>query len=197
MSINKTLQYYNQNASSFVDDTVSVDFQYTHEKFIKYIKPEGLILDCGCGSGRDIRYFVERGYQVEAIDGSEELCRIASEYSGIQVKHTYFQELSEHGKYDGIWACSSILHLTYTELQQVLVKISVALKTKGRLYTSFKYGEFDGERNGRYFTDMTEERLNDLLEKIGGFQILEFWITPDVRPGREEEKWLNVIMQKK
>jgi hypothetical protein len=140
---------------------------------------------------------MEQGYQVKAIDGSEELCRVASEYSGIQVKHMYFQELSEHEKYDGIWACSSILHLPYAELQHVMVKIDEALKTKGILYTSFKYGEYEGERNGRYFTDMTEERLNALLKELDGFQILELWITPDVRPGREAEKWLNVIMQKK
>lgn len=48
---------------------------------------------------------------MEAIDGSEELCKIASEFTGIEVKHLLFQESAEENKYDEIWACSSILHL--------------------------------------------------------------------------------------
>ena len=74
-------------------------------------------------------------------------------------------------------------------------KIWTALKDNGVLYTSFKYGTFEGERNGRYFTDMTEESLSALLNKATGFFIEEQWITSDARPGREEEKWLNVILR--
>ena len=68
------------------------------------------VLDFGCGSGRDTKYFLEHGMHVEATDGSEELCRIASDYAGIPVKRMLFQELKETEKYAGIWACSSILH---------------------------------------------------------------------------------------
>lgn len=49
MDRNKTLQYYNKNASNFVADTVSVDFQYTQNKFLQYIKRGEFILDFGCG----------------------------------------------------------------------------------------------------------------------------------------------------
>lgn len=108
----------------------------------------------------------------------------------------YFQELSEQGKYDGIWACSSILHLSYGDLEDVMGKTAFAVKTDGIIYTSFKYGTFSGERNGRYFTDMTEESFDKLLQRIQGLKIEEEWITADVRPGRGEEKWLNLILRK-
>ncbi|MBO3282402.1 class I SAM-dependent methyltransferase, partial [Intestinimonas butyriciproducens] len=75
--------------------------------------------DFGCGSGRDTKYFLNRGFQTEATDGSAELVKIASEYTGIQVKQMLFQELDENNIYDGIWACSSILHLTRGELTDV------------------------------------------------------------------------------
>ena len=93
---------------------------------------------------------------MEAIDGSEELCKIASEYTGISVKQMMFHELSGVEKYDGIWACASILHLEKGDLPDVLQKMANALKTGGVIYTSFKYGDFEGERNGRYFTYLTE-----------------------------------------
>ena len=192
----KTLDYYNQNAEAFVANTVSVDFKHTQDKFVNRLETGDYILDFGCGSGRDTKYFLEAGLRVDAIDGSEELCKIASEYTGIEVKKMLFQELDRDGKYDGIWACSSILHLPKNDLKLVLRKINTALKKKGIVYTSFKYGEFEGERNGRYFTDFTIETFKEFIQDIGDLKLDEYWITGDVRPGRGEEKWLNIILQK-
>ena len=193
---NKTLDFYNKNAENFVSGTVSVDFKQTQDKFLNRLKPNGYILDFGCGSGRDTKYFLKSGFQVDAIDGSSDLCKIASEYTGLEVKQMLFQELDSIGKYDGIWACSSILHLPKKELKLVLRKMGTALKENGIIYTSFKYGEFEGERNGRYFTDFTIEMFTFFLQDIDNLKVEEYWITGDVRPGRGEEKWLNLILQK-
>lgn len=192
----KTLDYYNQNADAFVAGTVSVDFKQTQDRFLKRLHSGEYVLDFGCGSGRDTKYFLEAGLRVDATDGSEELCRIASDYTGIEVKRMLFQELDEHEKYDGIWACSSILHLSKEELKNVFWKMIAALKRNGIIYTSFKYGEFEGERNGRYFTDLTIDMFRDFMQDIDCLKIEEYWITDDVRPGRGEEKWLNLILQK-
>ena len=91
----KTLDYYNKNASSFAEATVDVDFYDTQKHFQKLLPEQGYILDFGCGSGRDIKYFLSQHFQVDAIDGSEELCRIASDYTGIKVKKMLFKELEE------------------------------------------------------------------------------------------------------
>lgn len=191
-----TLDYYNKNAEQFVQGTISVDFAATQDKFIKKLEPGALILDFGCGSGRDTKYFLDRGFIVEATDGSEELCKRASEYTGITVQQMLFQELDEKEKYAGIWACSSILHLPKEELKVVLGKMIDAAKGQGVIYTSFKYSEFEGERNGRYFTDFTLETFMEFISDITSLKIEEYWITGDVRPGRGEEKWLNLILRK-
>lgn len=191
-----TLNYYNENAKDFVTATVAVDFQQTQDKFLNMLDTGVHILDFGCGSGRDTKYFLNRGYIVDAIDGSRELCKIASEYTGISVKQMLFQELEEYEKYDGIWACSSILHLSKKKLKFVLMKMATALKSKGIIYTSFKYGDYEGERNGRYFTDFTIETFTDFIHDIKYLKLKEYWITGDVRQGRSEEKWLNLILQK-
>lgn len=194
--MNKTLEYYNNNADQFVQGTLAVDFQQTQNRFLNKLSEGAWILDFGCGSGRDTRYFLEKGYKVDATDGSEELCRIAGEYTGIDVRCMLFEELSEVRKYDGIWACSSILHLSKDALRDVLKKMTVALKDNGIIYTSFKYGDFEGERNGRYFTDFTLEKFEEYIKFLPELQIEDSWITGDVRPGRGEEKWLNLIMRK-
>lgn len=196
MSENKTLDYYNKNAISFAETTMDVNFYETQKHFQKLLPDQGYILDFGCGSGRDTKYFVSQNFQVDATDGSEKLCRIASDYVGIKVKKMLFTELEEIEKYDGIWACSSILHLPKNELKEVFGKMIKALKSDGIIYTSFKYGNFEGERNGRYFIDFTEEKFNKFVQNIENIKLKEEWITCDVRPGRGEEKWLNIILQK-
>lgn len=191
-----TLDYYSQNALTFTQGTVSVDFTTTQNRFLKYLKPGTAILDFGCGSGRDAKYFAERGYKVAATDGCAELVALASEYSGLPVKQLLFSDLAEVEAYDGIWACASILHLPKAELVDVLQKITVALKPGGYLYTSFKYGDFEGERHGRYFTDLTENSFGELLKLVSGLVVVEEWVSGDVREGRGDERWLNFILRK-
>lgn len=193
--VNKTLNYYNQNADSFIEGTVSVNFKEVQDKFLQMLSGKK-ILDFGCGSGRDTMYFLKSGFDVTATDGSEELCKYASEYTGIQVKQMLFQDLDEVDYYDGIWACSSILHLSKNELRIVMNKMSRALKSDGIIYTSFKYGNFEGERNGRFFTDFTIDEFTDFVKDVKEMAIEEYWITGDVRPGRGDERWLNLILRK-
>ena len=192
----RTLQFYEDNAEAFVSGTVNADMHEARQRFMKLLPADALILDFGCGSGRDTKAFLEQGYRVDAVDGSAELCHIASEYAEIPVKQMLFQDLDCKEVYDGIWACSSILHLPRRELVDVLQKISIALKTEGVLYTSFKYGEFEGIRNGRYFIDLTDESFELLMTEIPSLWLVETWITSDVRPGREDERWLNILLKK-
>lgn len=194
--MNKTLEYYDVNAENFIENTQTVDFKETQQRFLRFLPVHALILDFGCGSGRDTKYFLEKGYQVDAADGSARICKLASEYTGIAVRQMLFEELSAVKRYDGIWACASILHLARTELLLVMVKMKDALKDRGVLYISFKYGDFEGERNGRYFTYFTEASFTEFMKQTEGLTIEDKWITSDVRPGRDGEMWLNVILRK-
>lgn len=196
MSQNETLKYYDKNAESFVAGTVGVAFTEMQDRFLALLPPGGKILDFGCGSGRDTKYFYEKGFLVDAVDGSEEMCRYAREYTGMPVRKMLFSELDAIEEYDGIWACSSILHLPLEKLTDVFKKMICALKTDGIIYTSFKYGSYMGMRNGRYFTDFTEESFEKYICGIEDICVRTLWITEDVRPNRGNERWLNTILQK-
>ena len=195
--MDQTIDYYNQNAKSFIESTQTVDMHLTQDLFLSLLSDGSHILDFGCGSGRDTKYFLGKGYTVDATDGSAEICKLASKFTGLQVKQMLFQELSVVDQYDGIWACSSILHLPKSELPDVFHKMIRALKDRGVIYTSFKYGTFEGERNGRYFTDFTEDVFREFLRQLPKLTIEDEWITADVRPGRDDEKWLNLLLRKR
>lgn len=192
----KTIDYYNYNFDTFSKDTFDVPMMKTQDRFSSYIPEGGYILDFGCGSGRDTKYFLNKGFRVDAVDGSEKMCEIACKNTGIEVKTLLFSELDDINTYDGIWACSSILHLTVDELSDVFRKMIRAIKNDGYIYTSFKYGDFEGYRGDRYYTDFTEKSFNDFIKDIDNIKLVEEWISADVRPGRSNERWLNLILRK-
>ena len=191
-----TLAYYAANAEAFASSTVSVEFTAMQERFVELLEPGARVLDLGCGSGRDAKRFAEAGFAVDAVDGSPELCRIAAEFTGLPVRCMRFEELSAVAEYDGIWACSSILHVPSVQLPALLAKMAAALKDGGVIYTSFKYGEGEGMRHGRYFSDFTEDSFASLLEQVPALREEDHWVSSDVRPGRGDEKWLNLILRK-
>ncbi len=192
----QTLQFYNQNAEDFARGTREADMKATRMRFAVCLPPKGTILDFGCGSGRDAKAFLDMGFSVEATEGSAELCALASSYAGIPVRHELFNELDRCEKYNGIWACASILHLPRPELLEVLGKIRTALKPGGVLYASFKFGDFEGMRNGRHFTCFTEDTLDAFWDGVRGLRIFDRWITGDVRPDRKDEQWINIMARK-
>lgn len=196
--MNTTIAYYNKNATSFTTDTLTADMTFLQDKFISYLPANSFVLDFGCGSGRDTKYFLSKNLKIKAIDGSEKMCEIAHKNTGIEIEHVLFSNFEcEENCFDGVWACASILHLPPTDLPIVLKKLEIALKSNGILYASFKYGENDRIVDGRFFTDMTEIRFSQFLNSFeSDYRIIETLVTPDVRKNRENEKWLNVFLRK-
>lgn len=187
----QTLGYYNKNAAGFVESTVDVEFGELQERFARMLPEGGRILDLGCGSGRDSLAFMSSGFVVDAVDGSEAMAKAASELTGLPVARALFNEYEPKGPYDGVWACSSLLHVPSCDLAPIIGKYTGHLKPDGVFYMSFKLGDFEGMRNGRWFTDFDEESFSELIDGIDDLRIDTLDVTFDVRPGRADEKWLN------
>lgn len=194
--MDKTLAFYAKNYEQYLADTVNADMSATRTKVLKLLKPGAMILDLGCGSGRDSLAFKKQGYKVTAVDGSPEFVVYAEKLIEQNVICATFDNLElPKGKYDLIWACASLLHAPYKKLPATIKKVSDFLKPDGIFYMSFKYGSFEGERNGRYYTDLNEERIGDALRIAGCLKIYDEWISKDVRAGIKTN-WFNVIMKK-
>ena len=191
----KTIDYYNKHTEEFTASTFVVDMESLYKPFLAELQEGAKILDVGCGSGRDTLAFKNKGYQVDAIDYSEELVKKASLLTGIPIKWKSFYEVDDYETYDGIWACASLLHCERTRLKEVIGKLLSALKPNGVLYISFKYGDSDREKDGRQFTDLNEEQAEALRKQFNHVQQIKQWVTIDQRPERQE-KWLNLLWKK-
>lgn len=99
-------------------------------------------------------------------------------------------------EFDGIWASASLLHITRTEIDDVLFLMSEALKQYGILYASFKYGTEEYEKDGRYFNCYDESSIAQLSSIPKVLQLLKMWISEDLRSDRKHEKWLNCLIKK-
>lgn len=190
-----TINYYQHNADSFFTATVAVDMSSLYAPFVEALTPSELILDAGCGSGRDAKAFAEMGYRVEAFDASSEMVARAARYSGLPVRQRSFTDISETARYDGIWCCASLLHVPGDELPGVMQRLATALKPGGVWYVSFKYGTGERETEGRRFTDLDEAGLTALVAALADIDITRMWQTLDKRPERSET-WLNALLLK-
>jgi len=193
---NSSVTYYDQHAADFIENTLSVDMASLYQRFLPLLEPSTHILDAGCGSGRDSKYFIEQGFKVTAMDASEALVESAARLINQDVEQCYFQNFSTDTTFDAIWACASLLHVDSAELPDVFKKLSGYLASGGLFYCSFKYGSDDVERNGRYFTNADEQRVK-LFIADAPLTIQRSWITGDLRQGRNAEQWLNLILVKK
>lgn len=191
----KTIDYYNKHAEEFTASTFEVDMESLYRPFLAELPGGTRILDVGCGSGRDTLAFKNKGYHVDAIDYSEELVKKATRLTGIPIKLQSFYEIDADEAYGGIWACASLLHCERNRLPEVLEKMLRALKPKGVLYMSFKYGNSDREKEGRQFTDLNEAQAEILLGQLENVQQIRQWITVDKRAERTEQ-WLNLLWKK-
>lgn len=194
--MNNTIYYYNNNAQKYFIETIGGDMQLSYDKFLVHIPQGGYILDFGCGSGRDSFYFIKKGYKVKAIDGSIELCNLASQYINQKVQCICFENFKEQNVYDGIWACASILHIEEKDFLIVYKNIIDALKPGGVIYISFKNGKGEELKNGRYFKYYTKEEFIKHTKQFSDLEILDIYTSKSTTNINEDRYWNNFILKK-
>ncbi len=192
-----TLAYYEANAPRFFEETCDVDMSPLYEPFLSRLPSEARILDAGCGSGRDSLYFLDNGYEVTSFDASEAMVRLATKHLGRPVLRLAFDQVEFEERFDGVWACASLLHVPPRAMSRTLSRLASSLKRGGTLYASFRYGDNEVIRNGRLFTDYTQEGFERLLGVLPDLDLVRTWQTADLRPHRADTTWLNTLSRRR
>lgn len=189
-----SIDYYNKYANVYFENTVDLDMSEIMAPFIRLLPDNAEVLDLGCGSGRDTLYMEEAGFYVTALDGSEEMCKLAEIYTDKEVLNITFDELDFDEVFDGIWACASLVHVEEQQIDQIMEKVINALKPGGVLYMSFYHGDDEGYRGGRYIHEYTKASLRELIARHGRIETLDMWKSEDVR--NEDKTWINVLVRR-
>ena len=192
-----TLDYYQTYAKDFFSQTINVDMQNVYHPFLENLpKGKQAILDVGCGSGRDSVFFANQGFEVVAIDGSQNVIDLAKQTdTRIDWQCLRFDEIAKQNwqnQFTGIWACASLLHVPFDDLSKILNDLLSCLRPTGVLYASFKYGDSEREKEGRFFCDINEQRWRIVESQLISTKPLKVWQTLDNRVDRQEI-WWNIL----
>lgn len=190
-----SIEYYNQNAADYFERTVDIDMQEYWNHFTELVPEGGSILDLGCGSGRDSAYFISCGFDVTAMDASEEMCGLASIHIGQDVLKLSFEEMDFDEVFDGIWACASLLHVPGNQIDGVFTKVIKSLKVNGVLFMSFKYGDFEGAKEGRYYKNYRTKALKELIARHSDAELIDIQKYEKSNPDNNET-WIYALVRR-
>ncbi|MCC7413828.1 MAG: class I SAM-dependent methyltransferase [Gammaproteobacteria bacterium] len=193
-----TLAHYDGSAESFWEGTRDHDVSQNVAALLDRIgtAPPASILDFGCGPGRDLKTFSDRGHVAVGLDGARRFVEMARAYSGCEVWHQDFLALDlPVARFDGVYANASLFHVPCRHLAQVLVQLHATLKPGGVLFCSNPHGDNEeGWHRGRYGV------RHDLQSWRGyaiaaGFSEIEHYYRPPGRP-REQQPWLASLWRR-
>lgn len=191
-----TLSFYEANAIPYANQTAKVDLTHLYSSFLSRLPLGARILDIGCGSGRDLKAFHEKGYEAIGVDPSPSLVKIAREWSGCKVEVGRAETLRFKAMFDGVWACASLLHLPRRYFPLALSNINKCLKRDSILFLSMQEGSGEGAcDDGRYFSYYSRQELGFELNNAG-FEIIQIWTTADSLCKRNVISWINIVARK-
>ena len=191
-----TRNTYNSIAENWAEGHSDPDFWKEEFQVFFNLLPQGKILDLGCGSARDSRVFIEKGYGYVGVDYSSGLLNVARQ----KFPNTEFVEGNildlpfNNNEFDGFWAADSLLHIPKEKMEIARNEIKRVVKQNGTGVIIVKKGigerieqDEDGER---FFVYWQKEELENVLQS-NGYKVLE------VREKQMSEKttWLIFYVQ--
>jgi SAM-dependent methyltransferase len=186
-------EFYEQNAQEYFRTSVNVDLSHLYQHFLDHIPQGGRILDAGCGSGRDVKYFKDKKYKVSAFDASAQLAALASKYSDITVDVKKFDEINYMLEFDAVWACASLVHLNKKALTLAIKHLSRACKDGGIIFMSLK-ATVSEQYDDRTFYKQNIDDIEAIISMQETLSILRHWYTKDTL-NREHTIWLNLLLR--
>lgn len=194
MGDSSTVDYYDLNAEEYFLRSLRADMDSIYKQFLTFVPENGTILDAGCGSGRDTKYFASLGYKVTSIDASQEMVKLSSEYTQKKTYLMNFYDLAFENKFDAIWSMASLIHIPKKDMNYIVKLFTKALRANGIWFISLKEGEGEEMEEGRLFNHYTEKEFRMLLERHPSLQVEKLWYSQDAI-GRSQN-WLTVILRK-
>ena len=151
-----TIAYYQTNAPRYTLSFGQAPSRHL-DRFLDRLEPGARILELGCGGGRDSARIIERGFDLDATDGTPAMVKKANERFDVRARVMRFDELDEKAEYDAVWAHACLLHVARADIPYVLAAIHHALKPGGWHFANYKLGSGEGRDPLGRLTNLPDE----------------------------------------
>jgi ubiquinone/menaquinone biosynthesis C-methylase UbiE len=206
--VEQTIETYDKIASRYCSKTREPKIEEWKEGYIKkflsyFPRKHPLILNVGCGDGRDNMHIEKSGAKAIGIDLSKGMLREAKklyaqgDFRIMDMRHLEFNDDS----FDGIWASGSIYHVPKSQVSQVIQEFRRVHKIDGVASLNFKLGTGEGmEANPksyggypRYFAYYSKEEMKALFD-THDFKELESCMYPEeIYKDRIQQMWFRLL----
>ena len=197
--IERTIAAYNKAALRYQQYWGQQLLTTQVEQFVALLPTNALLLDIGCGGGRDMAALIARGRRVVGIDLSPAMLTVAQRT--VPPGSLLLSDLRHlpvaTGSVNGIWAAASLLHLPRIQIPPALAGFCRVLRPGGVLFIAVKEGrgaawsthDPDIVPDPRFYTYLTLSELRGWLQECG-CTIQRWW--RNVPPGATHP-WLNLL----
>lgn len=205
------VRWYSENAAKYAAETESLDMSPQRKLFVDLLPFPApgrarRVLDVGCGGGRDALAFRMEGLDVTALEPCPELAQIAATYAGVPVLQGRIEKFAGPHRFEGVWACASMVHLEEFDLHTAFTRVWDMLAVGGVFYTCFKrtasgatIATRQSANSERQFTDLSPAGLVKLFS-YAALEMESVWCTRDARwekdPARHGEVWVNGLARR-
>ena len=195
MTDRKTIQAYDAQVDNYISLTERQEPDPVLIAFIGRVRPGGLVLDLGCGPAQASVVMKQEGLQVDPVDASAEMVRVANDRYDIGARQLLFDELGGPAIYDGVWANFSLLHASREALPEHLKTLFSVMRPAAILHLGMKMGT--GSRRDsldRLYSYYTEQELVDHLTD-NGFSVLDRQTGEALGLAGDVEPWITLTAQ--
>ncbi|MBY6217923.1 class I SAM-dependent methyltransferase [Qipengyuania aquimaris] len=166
-----TIAYYEANAPRYTLSFGQAPSRHL-DRFLDRLSPGARILELGCGGGRDSARIIERGFDLDATDGTPAMVRKANERFDVGARVMLFDDLAAKDEYDAVWAHACLLHVPRADLPPILAAILEALKPGGLHFANYKLGEAEGRDPLGRWANLPDEEWLQSTYRVAGFEVL-------------------------
>lgn len=168
------------------------DYVKTFIEFLKRQQFNGIIIDLGCGDGRDVNEFNKAGFKALGIDNSEiEIKNAEVNFPYLNFKLDNIEKLNlENNSVDAFYMIN-VIH--YVNKKVAIEEILKKLKSKGYFFVHFNLLIKDINNKVDY-----ENKEKDILNLVSQFKIISknIFEREDKEPIPHKHRILELILQK-
>jgi len=189
-------KYYQKNYKEYHEKTFSIDPTSFLAPLAQRLPPEAFVLDVGCGSGRDLLWMKNRGFEVIGFEQSPGLAKLARENADCEVIEGDFETYDFSSIFvDGVMLVGALVHVPHERFSEVFENITASISRRGNVLITLKEGSGDRtDSDGRTFYLWEDPKARELFDTLG-FKVCDF--STSVSKTGSEDVWMSYVLDKK